>query len=85
MDFKWSLLYLSLAKRYRELFKSKIKKKKKKRFPEFPGFELGNSDPIANHITTRPRGFYRISGKNFAVFLISKKVYFIRADSALGW
>ena len=58
MTFKWPLLYLSLAKQSRELFKSKIKKKKG--FPEFPGFELGNSDPIANHITTRPRSHYRI-------------------------
>ena len=34
-------------------------KSQKKRFPEYPGFELGNSDPIANHITTRPRGIVR--------------------------
>ena len=33
--------------------------KKKKKNPEYPGFELGNSDPIANHITTRPRGIER--------------------------
>ena len=35
-------------------FSSCNSKKKKKIFPEFPGFEPGNSDPIANHITTRP-------------------------------
>ena len=69
---------------YRNFSKVKFKKKKK-RFPEFPGFYLGNSDPIANHITTRPRSIYRISGKIFAVFLISNIIYFIRADSALGW
>ena len=63
---------------------SKVKFKKK-RFPEIPGFELGNSDPIANHITTRPRSIYRIMGKNFAITLISNMIYFIRADSALGW
>ena len=33
---------------------------KKKKNPEYPGFELGNSDPIANHMTTRPRSHYRI-------------------------
>ena len=38
--------------KFKELFKSQ----KKKRFPEYPRFKLGNSDPIANHITTRPRG-----------------------------
>ena len=41
----------------------KSKVKKKKRFPEYPGFELGNSDPIANHITTRPRGIERNRAK----------------------
>ena len=30
---------------------SKVKKEKK----NYPGFKLGNSDPIANHITTRTR------------------------------
>ena len=59
--------------------------KQKKRFPEFPGFEPGHSDPIANHITTRPRSLYRFAGKNFAVFLISNIFYVIRVDSALGW
>ena len=63
--FKWPLLYLSLAKRSKELFKNKIQKKKNI-FLEFPGFEAGNSDPIANHITTRPLSIYRISDKNFA-------------------
>jgi hypothetical protein len=46
--------------------KKKLKnfsKVKKKRFPEYPGFELGNSDPIANHITTRPRGIERNQAK----------------------
>ena len=57
---------------------------KKKRFLEFPGFELGNSDPIANHITTRPWSLYRLLGKNFGAFLISNIIYVIRADSALG-
>ena len=41
----------------------KTKKSKKKIFPEYPGFELGNSDPIANHITTRPRGIERNRAK----------------------
>ena len=40
-----------------------------------PRFELGISDPIANHITTRPRGIYRILGKNFAILLISNMIY----------
>ena len=53
----------------------KRNKKSKKIFLEYPGFELGNSDPIANHITTRPRGIYRILGKNFAFFLISNMIY----------
>ena len=35
----------------------------KKKIPEYPGFELGNSDPIANHITTRPRGIERNRAK----------------------
>ena len=61
-----------------------LSKKHKKRFPEYPGFELGNSDPIANHIATRPRSHYRISGKKFAVLLISNMIYVIRVDSALG-
>ena len=65
---------------------SKVKFKKKIYiFPEIPGFEPGNSDPIASHITTRPRSIYKIAGKNFGDFLISKIIYVIRADSALGW
>ena len=69
----------------RNFQKVKKKIKKKKKFPEFPGFEPGNSDPIANHITTRPRSHYRISGKKFAGFLISNTIYVIRVHSALGW
>ena len=34
--------------------KIKFSKFKKKKYPKHPGFEPGNSDPIANHITTRP-------------------------------
>ena len=40
-----------------------------------PRFELGISDPIANHITTRPRGIYKIVVKNFAMLLISNMIY----------
>ena len=60
------------------------KVKKKKRYPEYPGFELGNSDPIANHITTRPRGIYRILGKNFATFLISNMIYLYGLIQPMG-
>ena len=38
-------------------------KSQKKRFPEYPGINLGNSDAIANHITTRPRGIGRNQAK----------------------
>ena len=65
--------------------KLKVSKDKKKRYLEYPGFEPGNSDPIANHITTRPQSHYRISGKKFEVLLISNTIYVIRVDSALGW
>jgi hypothetical protein len=68
-----------------ELFKNKIQKKKKKLFPEFPGFEPGNSDPIANHITTRPFSHYRVSGQKVCSFVNLKYDLFIRVDSALGW
>ena len=40
-----------------------------------PRFKLGISDPIANHITTRPRSIYWNRGKNFARFLISNMIY----------
>ena len=46
-----------------QAWKLEISKAKKKRFPEYPGFELGNSDPIANHITTRPWGIERNGAK----------------------
>ena len=40
-----------------------------------PRFQLGISDPIANHITTRPRRICWNRGKNFAKFLISIMIY----------
>jgi hypothetical protein len=49
---------MKMKKKIKELFKSQ-----KKRFPEYPGFELGNSDPIASYITTRPRGIERNRAK----------------------
>ena len=58
-----SLLRNLIEQTLREGIKEKIefyektksfKSQKKKRYPEYPGFEPGNSDPIANHITTRP-------------------------------
>ena len=62
---------------------SKVKKKKKK-YPEYPGFELGNSDPIANHITTKPRSIYKSWAKNFADFLISNMIYFYGLIQLMG-
>ena len=66
-------------------FQVKNNKNKEKKCLSEPRFELGISDPIANHITTRPWSHYRISGKKFAGFLISNTIYVIRVDSALGW
>ena len=40
-----------------------------------PRFELGISDPIANHITTRPQSIYWNWGKHFGMFLISNMIY----------
>ena len=40
-----------------------------------PRFELGMFDPIANHITTKPRSIYWNQGKNYAKFLISNMIY----------
>ena len=42
----------------RKAFSSKNDKNKEKNNLSEPRFELGISDPIANHITTRPRSIY---------------------------
>ena len=77
--FLWPLIVFPNNFRKRMLSfikKTKIfKSPKKKRYPENPGFEPGNSDPIANHITTRPRSIYKNWAKNFADFLISYMIY----------
>ena len=49
-----------------------------------PRFELGISDPIANHITTRPRGIYWNWGKNFARFSISNMIYLYGLIQPMG-
>ena len=59
----------------KSIFKWKIIKIKKKKCLSEPRFELGISDPIANHITTRPRSNCWNSGKNFRRLLISNMIY----------
>ena len=61
-----------------------FQKSKKKKYPEYPGFKLGNSDLIANHITTRPRSIYKNWAKNFAVFLISNMIYLYGLIQPMG-
>ena len=56
----------------------------KKKCLSEPRFELGNSDPIANHITSSPRSIYWNWAKNFATFLISYMIYLYGLIQPMG-
>ena len=49
-----------------------------------PRFELGISDSIANHITTRPRSIYWNRGKNFEKSSISNMIYLYGLIQPMG-
>ena len=65
-------------------FQVKNNKNKGKKCLSEPRFELGISDPIANHITTRPRSIYWNRGKNFEKSSISNMIHLYGLIQPMG-
>ena len=65
-------------------FQVKNDKNKEKKCLSEPRFELGISDSIANHITTRPRSIYWNRGKIFEKSSISNMIYLYGLIQPMG-
>ena len=65
-------------------FQVKNYKNKEKKCLSESRFELGISDPIANHITTRPRSIYWNRGKNFEKSSISNMIHLYGLIQPMG-